>query len=122
MAGLAQQAILDFYTYPPVGGDDWRYTFQTAQDRAFETQMLAKSTLLDMANAGSFQQAAELLNGTEYACPRAAGTSPKSRTSCSSGERRCESFSHSSLSISLSWSCSGRGMTLRISGWPSDER
>jgi len=70
MAGLAQQAVLDFYTYPPVGGDDWRYVFQTAQVRAFETQMLAKSTLLDMANAPSFRQAAELLNGTEYTLPQ----------------------------------------------------
>ncbi len=70
MAGLAQQAILDFYMYPPIGGDDWRYTFQTAQVRAIEMQMLTRATLLDMANAGSFQQAADLLGGTEYALPQ----------------------------------------------------
>ncbi len=70
MPELAEQAILDFYTYPPIGGDDWRYTFQTAQVRAFEMQMLSRAALLDMANAGSFEQAADLLSGTEYALPR----------------------------------------------------
>ncbi len=70
MPELAEQAILDFYRYPPIGGDDWRYTFQTAQVRAFEMQMLSRATLLDMANAGSFEQAADLLSGTEYALPR----------------------------------------------------
>jgi len=66
------QAILDFYTYPPVGGDDWRYTYQTAQVRALQMQMLARATLLDMANAESFEAAADLLNATEYALPRTA--------------------------------------------------
>jgi len=70
MPELAEQAILDFYTYPPIGGDDWRYTFQTAQVRALEMQMLSRATLLDMANAASFEQAADLLSGTEYALPR----------------------------------------------------
>jgi V/A-type H+-transporting ATPase subunit C len=69
MAAPAEQAILDFYTYPPIGGDDWRYTFQTAQVRAFEMQMLSRATLLDMANASSFQQAVDLLSGSEYALP-----------------------------------------------------
>ena len=63
----ARQAILDFYTYPPVGGDDWRYAFETAQVRAYELQLLSKATLLDMANAPGFEQAADLLGGTEYA-------------------------------------------------------
>jgi len=69
MTGLAEQAILDFYTYPPIGGDDWRYTFQTAQVCALEMQMLTRATLLDMANSANFQQAADLLSGTEYALP-----------------------------------------------------
>ena len=69
MAELAEQAILDFYTYPPVGGDDWRYTYETARVRALEMQMLTRATLLDMANAAGFQQAADLLSGTEYALP-----------------------------------------------------
>ncbi len=70
MPELAEQAILDFYTYPPVGGDDWRYTFQTAQVRTLEMQMLSRAALLDMANTESFEQAADLLSGTEYALPR----------------------------------------------------
>lgn len=70
MPELAEQAILDFYTYPPIGGDDWRYTFQTAQVRTLEMQMLSRVALLDMANAESFEQAADLLSGSEYALPR----------------------------------------------------
>ena len=70
MAELAEQTVLDFYTYPPVGGDDWRYTFETAQVRALEMQMLSPATLLDMANAGNFAQAADLLSATEYALPQ----------------------------------------------------
>ena len=69
MSELAEQAILDFYTYPPIGGDDWRYTYQTALVRTLEMQMLTRTTLHDMANASDFQQAADLLSGTEYALP-----------------------------------------------------
>ena len=64
-------ANVDFYTYPPVGGDDWRYTFQTAIVRALETQMLTRTTLLDMANAENFEQAVDLLATSEYALPQA---------------------------------------------------
>ena len=67
----SEQAVIDFYTYPSVGGDDWRYTFETAQVRVLEMQMLTKTTLLDMANAESFEAAAGLLSATEYALPQA---------------------------------------------------
>ncbi len=66
---IAEKSILDFYTYPPIGSDDWRYTFQTAQVRCLEAQMLTRATLLDMANAENFEQAADLLTATEYALP-----------------------------------------------------
>ena len=69
MAEAAEKSILDFYTYPPIGGDDWRYTFQTAQVRALELQMLSRATLLDMANTESFESAADLLAASEYALP-----------------------------------------------------
>jgi len=69
MTATAEQYILNFYTYPSVGGDDWRYTFQTAKIRALEIEMLSKAVLLDMANAENFQGAAELLASTEYAMP-----------------------------------------------------
>jgi V/A-type H+-transporting ATPase subunit C len=71
----SKQPILDFYTYPPVGGDDWRYVYQTAQVRALQIQMLSKAALLDMANAESFESAAGLLSATEYTLPRAGGSS-----------------------------------------------
>jgi len=70
MPDFAEQAILDFYTYPPIGGDDWRYTYQTAVVRALETQMLTRASLLDMANAENFDSAADLLTAGEYALPQ----------------------------------------------------
>ncbi|MBA7568297.1 V-type sodium ATPase subunit C [subsurface metagenome] len=69
MAEVAEESIIDFYTYPPISGDDWRYAFETAQVRALETQMLPAVTLLDMANAENFDQAADLLTASEYALP-----------------------------------------------------
>lgn len=71
MAQVLRQAVVDFYRYPPVGGDDWRYAFVTARVRALETQMLTRSTLLDMANAAGYEQAAELLSSGDYALGRA---------------------------------------------------
>jgi len=73
MAKVTEESIIDFYMYPPIGDDDWRYTFQTAQVRVLETQMLTRTTLLDMANAESFEQAADLLAGSEYALPHSTG-------------------------------------------------
>jgi V/A-type H+-transporting ATPase subunit C len=70
MAEVAEQPILDFYTYPPIGGDDWRYTFQTAKVRVLESQMLSAATLADMANAENFEQAVDLLGASEYALPK----------------------------------------------------
>jgi len=69
MSEIAEPAILDVYTYSPVGGVDCRYTFQTAQIRALEMQMLSRTTLLDMADAESFEQAVGLLAASEYALP-----------------------------------------------------
>ncbi len=62
-------AVLDFYTYPPVGTDDWRYVFQSAQVRVLEMQMFTRAAFLDMANAENFQAAADLLSATEYSLP-----------------------------------------------------
>ena len=69
MVGTVEQTVLDFYMYPPVGEDDWRYAFQTAQVRALETRMLSVATLRDMANAEDFEQAADLLASSDYALP-----------------------------------------------------
>ncbi|MBN1795482.1 MAG: V-type ATPase subunit [Sedimentisphaerales bacterium] len=61
-----EQPRIDFNTYPPIGGDDWRYTFATAKVRALETQLINRSTLLDMANAPDFASAVDSLSSTEY--------------------------------------------------------
>ena len=75
MTEVAEQPVIDFYTYPPIGADDWRYAFQTAQVRVLETQMLSRATLLDMANAENFEQAADLLSAGKYALPQAPASS-----------------------------------------------
>lgn len=62
-----QQCIQDFYIYPEVGSEDWRYVYQTAEARAMEMQLLARAALLDMANAGDYQQAVGFLATSEYA-------------------------------------------------------
>ncbi len=69
-----QTAVLDFYTYPPVGTDDWRYVYQSALVRVLEMQMLTKAAFHDMANAENLRSAADLLSSTEYAVPHTGKT------------------------------------------------
>lgn len=71
MAKALQQAVTDFHTYPSLGDEDWQYAFQAAQVRSLETQLLTRHVLRDMANSENFDQAADLLSGTEYALPAA---------------------------------------------------
>lgn len=66
MTGAVQKPVLDFYLYPSVGADDWRYVFATARVRSLQTEMLSRAMFLDMANAADFSQAADLLSATEY--------------------------------------------------------
>jgi V/A-type H+-transporting ATPase subunit C len=80
MKAVLENPLIDFYRYPPIGGDDWEYAFQTAQARAIETQMLSRATLVDMANAAGFEQAAEYLRSTEYALSAGAGIYELERT------------------------------------------
>lgn len=63
----ATQNEISFYRYPPVGPEDWRYTYPAAKVRVLELSMIPRGTFVDMANAASFADAAELLAGTEYA-------------------------------------------------------
>lgn len=63
----AKQNEISFYRYPPIGSEDWRYAYPTAKVRVLELAMIPRGTFVDMANAGSFAEAAELLAGTEYA-------------------------------------------------------
>ncbi len=64
--------ILDFYRYPPIGEEDWRYVYATARVRVLETLMLKRAMLSELAHADGFETAAELLSGTEYAVGRQA--------------------------------------------------
>jgi len=66
---------VSFFRYPPVGEADWSYTFATAQVRVLQSMLLAPGLVSDMANADSFNLAAELLSSTEYAMPSDAGAS-----------------------------------------------
>jgi V/A-type H+-transporting ATPase subunit C len=61
-----QATVIDFFDYPPVGSDDWRYTYQTAVVRVLETQMPAGTLLRDLAEAADYSTAVELLGQTEY--------------------------------------------------------
>lgn len=67
MAEMTEQPILDFFVYPSVGVDDWRYTFAAAEVRVLAAAMLTRPMLLDMVNAESFDSAVDLLGSTEYA-------------------------------------------------------
>ncbi len=69
MNAIAEAPKIDFYTYPPVGGDDWQYAFATARVRALETQLLSRAMLVDLANAPDFTAALDLLSSTEYTLP-----------------------------------------------------
>ncbi len=70
---MEQQAVIDFYRYPPIGVEDWRYAFATAKVRSLETLMLSRGAFLDMANAANFAGALDLLGGSDYAVPSTAG-------------------------------------------------
>jgi V/A-type H+-transporting ATPase subunit C len=60
---------IDFYTYPPVGADDWRYVYQSARVRVLEMQMLTRAAFQDMVNAENLRSALDLLSSTEYSMP-----------------------------------------------------
>ena len=62
----AEQPVLDFYTYPPMGTDDFNYAFASAQVRVLESVMLSYGALVDMANAPDFEQVVDMLASTEY--------------------------------------------------------
>ena len=61
------QNEISFYRYPPIGVEDWEYAYPAAMVRVLGLSMVPRSMFVDMANAASFAEAAELLAGTEYA-------------------------------------------------------
>ncbi len=66
MDEILEQPAIDFFMYPPIGDEDWRYAFATADVRALETQMLTRAAIIDLANADDFDSAVDLLSQTEY--------------------------------------------------------
>lgn len=67
MSVTEEQNVIDFYCYPPIGAEDWRYGYETALVRVLEGQMLTHGTMLDIANAENFAAAIEFLTGSDYA-------------------------------------------------------
>lgn len=63
----AEPVTIDFFRYPPIGPEDWRYAFATARVRVLEALMPDRAMLADAAGADRFEAAAEILSGTEYA-------------------------------------------------------
>jgi len=66
MTTIAEKLVLDFCLYPPIGEEDWRYAFASAQVKSLETLMLSKGLLQDMANSPNFNEALDLLSASEY--------------------------------------------------------
>lgn len=58
---------IDFYRYPPIGPEDWEYAYAASLARALELSLLTRHFCVDVINAPTFQAAAELFSGTEYA-------------------------------------------------------
>jgi V/A-type H+-transporting ATPase subunit C len=56
----------DFFVFPEVGADDWRYAYAAAKVRALETQMLDRPVLADIAAAPDLDSAVRILAPTEY--------------------------------------------------------
>jgi V/A-type H+-transporting ATPase subunit C len=67
MNAAEQQNILHFSFYPPLGEEDWRYTFATAQIKTLSEKLFDSAIFTEMANSGSFAETVELLGGTDYA-------------------------------------------------------
>ena len=64
---LAEQPLLYFSLYPPIGDCDWRYTFATAQVRALEDKMFSAQFFTELANTKDINDLSQMLAGTEYA-------------------------------------------------------
>lgn len=66
MRAIDEQSAIEFHRYPPVGEEDWSYSFATARARVLECALLGRGFFMDMINAGSFAETVELLSGTDY--------------------------------------------------------
>ena len=82
MAVLEEQPVIHFNLYPPLGPEDWEYTYAVAQVRTLEEKMLSTAFLAEVANAPGFEAAVEMLSGTEYAISLSAGFEEVERILC----------------------------------------
>jgi len=82
MNTVEQQNILHFSLYPPIGEDDWRYTFATAQVKSLSEKFFDSASFAEMANSGSFAEAVELLGGTDYAISASASNEEIEKLLC----------------------------------------
>lgn len=87
MDSVYQQNVLHFDMYPPLGEENWRYIFATAQAKTLSEKLFDASFFAEMANSGSFEEAIELLNGTDYAMPATVTNEELEKVLC---ERRRE--------------------------------
>ena len=74
MPVLQEQPVIHFSLYPPLGAEDWEYSFATANVNTLAQNMLDIALLTEMANASTAAEAIEMLNGTEYAIATSATT------------------------------------------------
>ena len=72
MAVLEEQPVIHFNLYPPVGPEDWEYTFAVAEVMTLTEKMFNLALFSEMANAGGAEDVIEMLNGTEYAIANSA--------------------------------------------------
>ncbi len=66
MRAIDEQSAIEFNRYPPVGSEDWSYSFATARARVLDGGLLGRGFFMDMINAGSFAEVVEFLSGTDY--------------------------------------------------------
>lgn len=67
MYEVEEDSLIAFDEYSPMEAEDWRYAYAAGRVRVLESMMLAPGVLLDIANAASFEDALELLAGSDYA-------------------------------------------------------
>jgi len=64
---MQQQNVLYFSLYPPIGPEDWRYIFETAQVKTLSEKLFGSIFFTELANSSGFKETVELLSGTDYA-------------------------------------------------------
>ena len=82
MNTVEQQNILHFSLYPPLGEEDWRYTFATAQVKSLSEKFFDSAFFAELTNSGSFAEAVELLGGTDYAVSASASNEEIEKLLC----------------------------------------